>query len=96
MDGPAIELREVKHSSGDEAVLHGIDLTIEPGEIFGFLGHNGAGKTTAMNILTTLIEPTSGVSLADLKRGNAMMSCPRRALTRGTKESRAELIGQHR
>jgi ABC-2 type transport system ATP-binding protein len=61
MDGPAIELRGVRHSyvAGEE-VLHGIDLTIDHGEIFGFLGHNGSGKTTAMNILTTLIEPSAG------------------------------------
>jgi len=57
---PAIELRKLGHSYGDTAVLHDIDLVIEPGEIFGFLGHNGAGKTTAVNILTTLLTPTSG------------------------------------
>ena len=61
MGGPAIELRGVRHSyDAGEEVLHGIDLTIEPGEIFGFLGHNGAGKTTAMNILTTLLQPSAG------------------------------------
>jgi ABC-2 type transport system ATP-binding protein len=60
MAGPAIELRGVRHSYDADEVLHGIDLTIEHGEIFGFLGHNGAGKTTAINILTTLIEPTAG------------------------------------
>lgn len=60
MAGPAIELRDVKHQYGQTPVLRGIDLTIEVGEVFGFLGHNGAGKTTAINILTTLIAPTSG------------------------------------
>lgn len=61
MEGPAIELRGVRHRYDTcEEVLHGIDLRIEPGEIFGFLGHNGAGKTTAINILTTLIAPTAG------------------------------------
>ncbi len=60
MDGPAIELRGVRHRYDDLEVLRGIDLAIEHGEIFGFLGHNGAGKTTAINILTTLIVPTSG------------------------------------
>lgn len=60
MDSSAIVLEGVRHTYEDEEVLHGIDLTIEHGEIFGFLGHNGAGKTTAMNVLTTLIVPTAG------------------------------------
>ena len=62
MDGPAIELRSVNHTYDTEPVLRDIDLTIERGEIFGFLGHNGAGKTTAINILTNLIQPTSGTA----------------------------------
>jgi ABC-2 type transport system ATP-binding protein len=60
MSSSAIELRGLSHRYDAAPVLRDIDLTIEPGEIFGFLGHNGAGKTTAVNILTTLIEPTSG------------------------------------
>ena len=60
MDGPAIELRGLCHRYDTSPVLRDIDLAIERGEIFGFLGHNGAGKTTAVNILTTLIVPTSG------------------------------------
>ncbi len=55
MAGPAIEMAGVRHSYGRREVLRGIDLTIEPGEVFGFLGHNGAGKTTTINILTTLL-----------------------------------------
>jgi len=57
---PAIEFQGLCHSYDTDPVLRDIDLTIEHGEIFGFLGHNGAGKTTAINILTTLIKPTSG------------------------------------
>jgi len=60
--GPAIEFRGLSHRYDTDYVLRDIDLTIEAGEIFGFLGHNGAGKTTAINILTTLIEPTSGTA----------------------------------
>ena len=62
MNSPVIELRGLSHRYDTEPVLRNIDLTIEAGEIFGFLGHNGAGKTTAINILTTLIEPTSGTA----------------------------------
>lgn len=65
MEGPAIELNGVRHRYDAEEVLRGIDLTIEPGEIFGFLGHNGAGKTTAVNILTTLLVPTAGTARVD-------------------------------
>jgi ABC-2 type transport system ATP-binding protein len=60
MEGPAIELKGLQHRYDTDFVLRGIDLRIDHGEIFGFLGHNGAGKTTAVNILTTLITPTGG------------------------------------
>ena len=62
MSEPVIEVRGLSHRYDVEPVLRNIDLTIEKGEIFGFLGHNGAGKTTAINILTTLITPTSGTA----------------------------------
>ena len=40
--------------------VDGIDLVVEPGEVFGLLGPNGAGKTTTMKMLATLLIPTSG------------------------------------
>ncbi len=41
-------------------VLKGVDLAIEPGELFGFLGHNGAGKSTTMKIILGLVRPDTG------------------------------------
>src|SRR5713226_7198484 len=40
--------------------LDGLSLTVEPGQIFGFLGANGAGKTTTLKLLMRLIFPTAG------------------------------------
>src|SRR6185503_6189613 len=40
--------------------LDGLSLTVEPGQIFGFLGANGAGKTTTLKLLMRLMFPTTG------------------------------------
>ncbi len=57
----AIEVENLvrEFRKGPRAV-DGIDLTVSPGEIYGFLGPNGAGKSTTVLMLTTLLPPTSG------------------------------------
>src|SRR3954463_349157 len=45
---------------GETEALAQLNLNVEPGTILGLLGHNGAGKTTAVRILTTLALPTAG------------------------------------
>src|SRR5258707_7031383 len=62
-DSPAIEVEQLvrEFRKGPLAVDH-IDLTVSPGEIYGFLGPNGAGKSTTVLMLTTLLPPTSGTA----------------------------------
>ena len=52
-------VREFK--KGPRAV-DGVDLSVAPGEIYGFLGPNGAGKSTTVHMLTTLLPPTAGTA----------------------------------
>ena len=66
-----IAVRGLGKRYGSTAVLDGVDITVDEGEIFALLGPNGAGKTTTINILTTLLAADSGsVSIAgnDLAR----------------------------
>lgn len=56
----ALVIEGVSKRFGDVQALDGISLHVEPGEIFGFLGANGAGKTTAMRIVMDIIRPDSG------------------------------------
>ena len=63
MNGPpAIELRGLTKRFGDTLALDHVDLVVRPGAVFGFLGRNGAGKTTALRILSGLARPTSGTA----------------------------------
>lgn len=57
---PAIDTQGLTKQFGTTTVVDGIDLTVEPGTVYGFLGPNGAGKTTTMRMLTTLTQPTDG------------------------------------
>ena len=55
----AIETIALRKEYGRKIALHGLDLTVQPGEVFGFLGPNGAGKTTTVKILLGLVRSTS-------------------------------------
>ncbi len=57
---PVIEVSHLVKAFGSFHAVDDISFEVMPGEIFGFLGANGAGKTTAMHILTGLNQPTSG------------------------------------
>ena len=55
-----IEVEHLVKAFGDFHAVDDISFSVKRGEIFGFLGANGAGKTTAMHMLTGLNQPTSG------------------------------------
>lgn len=56
----AVEVKSLVKDFGSVRALDGLDFNIEKGEIFGLIGLNGAGKTTALRITSTLLLPTSG------------------------------------
>ena len=57
---PAIEATRLTRRFGDFVAVDGVSFRIERGEIFGFLGSNGCGKTTTMKMLTGLLDISSG------------------------------------
>ncbi|CDQ20011.1 ABC-2 type transport system ATP-binding protein [Halobacillus karajensis] len=60
MNHAAIFVEGLKKSFKDKEVLDGVDFEVRRGEIFALLGSNGAGKTTMVNILSTLMKPDGG------------------------------------
>ncbi len=64
--GPAIRVRGLEKSYDKKArVLRGVDFDVPRGAIFALLGSNGAGKTTVVNILSTLLRPDAGTAAVD-------------------------------
>ena len=59
---PAIRIAGLVKSYGTLDVLRGVDLDVAPGSIFALLGSNGAGKTTIVKILSTLLRPDGGTA----------------------------------
>ena len=60
---PVIVARDLTRRFGDFTAVNRVSFTIERGEIFGFLGSNGSGKTTTMKMLTGLLAPSEGEAL---------------------------------
>jgi ABC-2 type transport system ATP-binding protein len=60
MSHPAIELHELSKHFGDFKAVDRVSFSVGEGEIFGFLGANGAGKSTTIRMLCGLLTPTSG------------------------------------
>lgn len=59
---PAIRVQGVEKSYADLHVLRGVDFDVAPGSIFALLGSNGAGKTTMIRILSTLLKQDAGTA----------------------------------
>ena len=57
---PAIEAKDLTKRFGDFIAVNNVSFTIQRGEIFGFLGSNGCGKSTTMKMLTGLLDASSG------------------------------------
>ena len=64
MDLPVV-VKDVHKAYGQVKALSGLSFDVKPGELFGFIGPDGAGKTTLFRILTTLLIPDSGSALVD-------------------------------
>jgi ABC-2 type transport system ATP-binding protein len=62
MGDPVVALHGLRKLYGNFIAVDGIDLQVEPGEVFGLLGPNGAGKTTTIKMLVTLLPPSGGTA----------------------------------
>src|SRR5215475_13940431 len=57
---PAVEARALTKRFGERVAVHALSLEVQTGEVFGFLGPNGSGKTTTIRMLCGIITPSAG------------------------------------
>ena len=60
-----LEVRDLTVHHGQLRALHGVSLTVAPGEVYAMIGANGAGKSTLLRSIAGLHKPTSGSILLD-------------------------------
>src|SRR5256712_5105037 len=60
---PAVQTIGLTRNFGAMTALYGLDLTVNKGDLFGFIGSNGAGKATPLRILATFLAPSAGQAL---------------------------------
>src|SRR5204863_1488088 len=65
MSDLAIQAKDLTRTFGNFVAVDHISFDVKAGEVFGFLGANGAGKTTAIRMLTGLLAPSSGTASVD-------------------------------
>jgi ABC-2 type transport system ATP-binding protein len=58
-----LEVKNLRKEYGGLTAVQGISFSLQPGDIFGFIGSNGAGKTTTIRMIATLLEPTAGTAI---------------------------------
>jgi ABC-2 type transport system ATP-binding protein len=74
----SIEVRSLSKKFGDFTAVDDVTFDVERGRIFGFLGANGAGKSTTIRILCGLLDPTSGTAIVggfDIRRDPERVKC---------------------
>lgn len=74
-----MEIQRLVKRYGDKIDADGLDFTAQPGAVTGFLGSNGAGKSTTMRMIVGLDAPTSGPAGSPLARPSASASPRHRA-----------------
>jgi ABC-2 type transport system ATP-binding protein len=58
-----LEVRDLRKNFGGKPALGGVSFSVREGEIFGLLGHNGAGKSTTLGVILGMVEPDGGEAL---------------------------------
>jgi branched-chain amino acid transport system ATP-binding protein len=76
---PLVQVEDVHTYYGKSHILHGVSLTVGPGEVVGLLGRNGVGKSTTLKTVMGLVQPSQGEVQLD---GKAITGLPAHKLAR--------------